>query len=168
MVFQILGKRICIKGKKLKLGLSAETLEKNLKNISNFGGIIFLDDLDRIIINSYPLTLLIYYKKHWIALYIDGNNLEIFDSTATVLNEAPKSLIHFLCNHSSKTINFNKKMQGNLTKLCGFYALYFILMKSKKYSWKKIMGILKSKKNKDHFIRSIFSCTYKKTVDNSQ
>ena len=54
-----------------------------------------MSDLDRIIINSYPLSLIVYYKIHWIALYIDERNLEVFDSTAEVMNMAPKSLINF-------------------------------------------------------------------------
>ena len=158
MVFQISGEKICISEKELKLGLSAEQLEKNLKNVDNFGGIISINDLDRIIINSYPLSLIVYYKMHWIALFIDENNLEVFDSTAEVMNMAPKSLINFLCNNSQKKIKFSSKMQGNQTKLCGLYTLYFILMKSKKYSWKKIIRRLKAKKNVDNFIRSVFNC----------
>ena len=158
MVFQILGKRICIKGKKVKIGLSAELLEKNLRNIKNFGGILSMDDLDRIIIKSYPLTIIVYYKKHWISIYIDQKELEVFDSTASVLNQAPKPLIRFLCRNGHKNIKFSNEMQGKLSKLCGYYALYFILMKSKNYSWKKIIETLNSKINKDDYIRSVFNC----------
>ena len=158
MVFQISGRKICIKGKEVKRGLSAEILEKNLKRIKNFGGILAMNDLNNIIINSYPVSLIINHNKHWISIFIDKKNVEIFDSTAQLFSELPKPLTYFLSRHYFKNIKYNGKLQTNDSKICGLYALYFVLMKSKQYSWSKIMNILKTKSKTDYFIKKLFKC----------
>ena len=142
----------------LKKGLSAVELEKSLENEKFFGGIIKLEDLENIIINSYPISFVAFHKKHWIAIYLSRHALEVFDSGAVIWRDPPDAFISFLCLHSNKQIRFNKRMQNN-EFICGLYSIFFIKLKSKMWKWKKIINFLKNQKcSTDSLIRKLFRC----------
>mgnify|MGYP000643852479 CR=1 FL=1 len=141
----------------LKKGLNAGDLEKSLKNDKYFAGIIKIEDLNKIVINSYPLSLIMLIRDHWVGLFITKNKIEIFDSAQLIWDDPPSEFIQFLCANASKKLAINKPMQKNGSFLCGLFVLFFIKMKSRNWKWRKIINFFKKNKT-NSIIRRLFRC----------
>lgn len=140
-------------------GLSAEEVVRSLKNVKNFAGVLDYSDLDKLVINCYPVSFVVLYKRHWIAFYIDHETVEIFDSAKVIWKKPPAQLINFLCLHSNKTLKINKRFQKDNSNVCGLYVLLFIKLKGRLWKWKKIIKLLSGYSTKsDKFLRKLFIC----------
>ena len=80
--------------------------------------------------------------SHWVAVFIDKNNIEYFDSYAIPpLTETLLNKIEFLS--VNKTIKFNSTcFQGDSTSVCGQYCLIYLLLCSRGYQMKSICKTL--------------------------
>lgn len=69
--------------------------------------------------------------EHWVAVYFDGKgNAEYFDSFGFPPSFVP-SINRFIVQNSFK-LKFNKRLLQELTSaVCGYYVIYFIMMKSR-------------------------------------
>ena len=100
------------------------------------------------IITCYPSSLVFntdgygQVGKHWVAIYVDENmNSEFFDSFG--LSPTAYGLDKYL-NKFSKNYNFNDlQCQGYDSNTCGYYCIFFINLKARGYSLKKILSFFK-------------------------
>ena len=124
----------------LPAGITGEELNDKLKTVHNYIGIIKISDLDKITFNDMPVTFVIHYNNHWIAIYLDRKNLEIMDSTHTVLETMPLQFINFIYNNQHKSIRVNPILQSTRTNVCGLYCVYFVISKSKNMNFSSIVS----------------------------
>ena len=115
------------------------TLEINalLKKADNFIGTFSCDNLKSLVLRSFPVCLVVnsapsnMHFGHWLALRIDENSLEIFDSFGGKPQKWGKNsqpLLRFLQFYSrGKTLYISPVLQTSLSQLCGYFAVYFIL-----------------------------------------
>lgn len=139
--------------------IRAEEIRKSLQKEKHFGGILPLDKLDDVIINSYPVSFIVIYKKHWIAFYITKTELEIFDSVGKIWKKPPKALIHFICSHNRKKLKFNRRLQSKRSNICGLYAILFVKLRNRLWKWSKIQKFFtKNDIINDSIVSSLISC----------
>jgi len=122
-----------------KKPLSAGEINDSLSNVYNFIGVIDMTYLDKLRINELPISFVLHYNNHWIAIYNSIDSLEIMDSTHSAFESPSPEFVHFLCLNKQKTIQFNPLLQSNSTNVCGLYCLYFIKEKSKNIIYNDIL-----------------------------
>ena len=68
---------------------------------------------------------------HWICIRISKRRIEIFDSLGRIYeNKLPKEILAFIQRFSvSRDIKFNKRLQPDLSILCGFYCIFFLFLR---------------------------------------
>jgi len=134
-------------------GISAKFIMSLLRKQPNFIGIYSQDRLENISIKKLPITMVINIDFsngpgiHWIAISIDTNNVEIYDSlgfNTKYWPKSPKYLLHFL-SHFKQTHKFltTPCLQTDRSSLCGFYCLYFLFYRTQ-FSFKTCLSIFTS------------------------
>ena len=123
--------------KQKKKALNSVEIDLFLKKSDNYLGTFSSDQLDRLVINSFPCFLIVNTAPrrqsfgHWIALRISKLSIEIFDS----LGGDPKTwgpqsseLVKFIKFYSrKKMIWVSPVLQNSYSQFCGYFAVYFIL-----------------------------------------
>merc|ERR1712131_193666 len=68
---------------------------------------------------------------HWICFRISKQKVEMFDSLGLIYeNKLPIEILAFIQRFSvSREIKFNKRIQPDLSVLCGFYCIFFIFLR---------------------------------------
>ena len=120
-------------------GISEKTILGTLKCVPNFLGVYAEDETANLTFNSFPSFIIVNLDKrtmsgsHWISVGIFRNKLEIFDSLGfQVFNwpRLPLILFQFLHRLSvSRSIKISKRVQGDSSSLCGFYAIFYVLVR---------------------------------------
>ena len=84
---------------------------------------------------------------HWIALWVDGNKCELFDSYALPLNVygTMTPFISWLEKNCVKVKTNKKSVQVLTTQTCGFYAFFYLLAKSRGKSMRKYLSMFDCK-----------------------
>jgi len=116
--------------------LSVGELSDKLKNVYSFCGIIKMSDIDKIRFNESPISFVVYYKDHWLGIFLSSKELDIMDSTHSAFEEPCPEFINFLYNNRVKKIRVNPVLQSKTTNICGYYCLYFVIERNngKKYN----------------------------------
>ena len=109
-------------------GIDAKSAEEILKNLENFGGIFYADQLENVKILDLPVSLLVLDDGHWISIFIGEKSLEIMDSAGFTTNKkSNKHLLRFLCAHSyGKELTSTPQLQHENSSDCGKYAISFL------------------------------------------
>ncbi len=67
--------------------------------------------------------------RHWVAMYIQGNRAELFDSLAEPVHG---DVFHsYLRSYVQSYLHSSKQLQSVDSNVCGFYCLYYLLCKFK-------------------------------------
>ena len=92
---------------------------------------------------------------HWIAIYSDGSYMDIFDSYCAIKNRVTTSRLKKLSNNMNLPIRYNRKrLQSDISNVCGHYCIAFIILRSKNYTIRQISSLFSSNFEKnDHHIR---------------
>ena len=125
------------KAKKQMQGLSAQEIKKILNCCKSFIGCFASDQLKSLSLSFFPCTLIVNTDKngmsgtHWICFHISKRRVEMFDSLGLIYEKKlPIEIIVFLQRFGvSRDIKFNKRLQPDLSVLCGFYCIFFIFLR---------------------------------------
>ena len=132
---------------KSKKEVSGVEIEHFLIGCPHFVGCYASDYTNDISIQSFPAFVIFNLDpsskpgSHWIALRIDRSSVEVFDPLGFNLSNwpiIPLSLIDLLRrlgNH--RKLLFSRQIQNSSSLLCGYFCIYYILMRQN-YSLKKI------------------------------
>ena len=137
---------------KSKEGVNSYFLSKTLNGVKNFIGAFPQDFLFNKNFTT-PVSLIINLDvssqtgSHWIALYLDDSNIEVFDS----LGLDPKSwlrkptiLLNFIHKNSrNRKLRITRKLQSDKSNLCGVFCLFFILARTV-FSFREICNFFTS------------------------
>ena len=128
-----------IKKKKENSPLSSDKINSLLKCTPNFLGCYAENELEKLIIQSFPSYLIVnidstsYPGSHWISLGLYKDRLEIVDPLGfSIFNwqSVPCGILKFCHRFSAnRKIYISKRVQSNSSVLCGFYCIYFILFR---------------------------------------
>ena len=133
--------------------LDGNQLLQNLSNdefVTNFKGVYPIDRIPQY--PDYPSSFIVNTDPsgepgtHWLSFYYDVNgNCTFFDS----FGQHPKSygLLNFICKTSKKWIYNDKRLQSFYSATCGYYAIFFILLKSREFNLDQICNLF----SKDNF-----------------
>ena len=88
--------------------------------------------------------------KHWIALWTTGEDCELFDSFALPLKTYKDSepLRHWIERHYNRCEGNAWPVQSITTQTCGYYALFYLMMKANGHSMEDFLTLFK----KDDFL----------------
>ena len=125
------------KAKKQMQGLSAQEIQKILNCCKSFIGCYASDQLESLSLSFFPCTFIVNTDKngmsgtHWICFHISKRRVEMFDSLGLIYEKKlPIEIIVFLQRFGvSRDIKFNKRLQPDLSVLCGFYCIFFIFLR---------------------------------------
>ena len=127
--------------------LTSVDLLNLLKKQPNFVGIFASDKIPIFTVSQFPISFIVNIDisdlngSHWIALYIDNSNLEIFDSLGfnpNLWSFYPKKLFQFLQSYSfSHRFLISDIYQPPNTYHCGLYCILFILLR-RRHSFRNI------------------------------
>ena len=132
---------------KSKKEVSGIEIEQFLIGCPNFVGCYASDHTNNISIQSFPAFIIFNLDSstrpgsHWIALRIDRSSVEVFDPLGFNLSYWPSiplsliDLLRRLGNH--RKLFFSRQIQTSSSLLCGYFRIYFILIRQN-YSLKKI------------------------------
>ena len=152
--------------KKNHQGLSTTELLRLMSNSKNFIGVYAENELDGLIITSFPSLLICNLDtssqsgSHWLAIGIFKKRLEIFDPGGFRLflwPRIPCNLLTFLHNLSvSRTVHVSKRIQSSKSSLCGFFSMFYIIARST-LSFTRIQKLFSSRlARNDSIIKSLF------------
>ena len=124
---------------KTKEGVASKTINKFLADVPNFYGCFASNELDNLLIDSLPFSLIVNFDlsgsqgSHWIALHISKRRIEFFDPLGFDLDSwptFPSKLIRFIQNLSyRRELVISRRLQPENSTLCGFYCIYFIFLR---------------------------------------
>ena len=120
------------------------SINKDQYSRTSFIGVFPRDRLPNI--NKYPCSMIINthpsYREgeHWLAIYYnDRRECEFFDSYG---NHPETFGLESYIKKSSSEWKFNQqRLQEENSAACGYYCIYFILMKSRHFLLKDIVGL---------------------------
>ena len=97
---------------------------KYYENEPRFTGVCSRDNLSKIKDGAYIINLDEYSDigTHWVALWINNNNVTYFDSCG--VEDFPKEIIKFIKNRNIKTNIF--RIQAYDSIMCGYFCIGFI------------------------------------------
>lgn len=142
--------------------MNTKEINDQLKSMKCFIGTYPIDKLPKKYINQRPLGLIINLDQsylpgsHWIALFIDDNNIAwYFDSYGRDINS--KYIHEFLVSNKVSILFHNrKKLQGDLSQVCGPYCIYFIKMMCSSFEPEEFIQMFsKNKHLNDRFVVKI-------------
>ena len=104
--------------------LTSFEMQKYYQNESRFNGVYSRDNLPKIKDGAYVINLDEYSDigTHWVALYVQNNNVTYFDSFG--VEHIPKEIKTFINNKSIKTNVF--RIQAYDSIMCGYFCIRFI------------------------------------------
>ena len=159
-------KREIEKVKKSKIGVSTNFLSACLRKCPNFIGVFPQDTLQNMHIRQLPVSFIINLDlsnqtgSHWIAVYITKNTVEVWDSLAlskTYLKQHGKYLLRFLKQFKlNRTFFGSKKLQSDVSNLCGFYCLFFLIHRQE-HKFKECQSYFTDIKTNDDRLSKYFS-----------
>ena len=133
--------------------MSGADINVSLNSVQNYCGVLAIDQLSNIKFHHFPsffcLNLDYSYEQgtHWIALRVSKKGVEIFDSLGfdhLSFGRYPKPLLDFLSIYGkNKTVLTTPKLQNSSSSLCGFFVLYFIIMRQN-FTFKSTLSIFSS------------------------
>ena len=152
--------------KKSQKSISTFILNNLLSSTSNFIGVYAEDELDSITITSFPSFLICNTDtlslpgSHWIAIGVFRDTVEIFDPGGFrlfLLPRIPCHLLTFIHKLSvTRTIRIANRIQSDLSTLCGFYCMFYVLARNS-LSFKKIQSFFSSRlARNDSILKSLF------------
>ena len=99
-------------------------IQKYYQNDPRFNGLYSWDNLPKIKNEAYIITLDEYSDigSHWIALYVQNNDVTFFDSFGA--EHIPEEIRKFIRNRSIKTNIF--RIQAYDSIMCGYFCIGFI------------------------------------------
>ena len=92
----------------------------NYQNEPNFNDVYSRNNLPKIHYGAYAINIEEYksVRTHWIALYVNSNNITFFDSFA--VEHIPKEIKTFIDNKNITTNIY--KIQANDSIMCGYFC----------------------------------------------
>ena len=138
---------------KAKTGIKSSDILYFLQGVSHFIGCFAEDEVKSLVFTSFPSYLIINVDhshlpgSHWLAMRVDRKCVEIFDPAGFDLLNWPRipctllTLIHRLTTHRSLLIS--KQTQSPTSKLCGFYCMFFVILRQH-FSLKTIQSFFTS------------------------
>ena len=98
--------------------------KKYYENKPRFNGVYSRDNLPKIKDGAYVINLDEYSDigTHWVALYVQNNNVTYFDSFG--VEHIPKEIRTFISNKNIKTNIF--RIQAYDSIMCGYFCIGFI------------------------------------------
>ena len=99
-------------------------IQKYYQNEPRFNGVCSRDNLPKIKDGNYAINLDEYsnIRTHWVALYVQNNNVTYFDSLG--VEHIPKEIKAFIENKNIKTNIFRKQAYDSI--MCGYFCIGFI------------------------------------------
>ena len=125
-----------------KEGINNHFIDKILQPVYNFIVVFTQDELSSIKMAKIPFSLIVNLDyqgekgSHWLSIHINHETIEIFDSLgfeSKYFNHYPKLIISFINKFSfNRFVLCSPVLQPVTSKLCGLYAIYFILSRQTK------------------------------------
>ena len=108
--------------------MDAEKVENYTRNLENFGGIFSLSQLKNVKILSLPVSLIINFNDHWIAIFISKDLMEVCDSIGYLKNnKLDRGLQNFLKTHlHDKHFFATPQLQSDTSYNCAMYAISYL------------------------------------------
>jgi len=125
------------KNEKTQEGITGFGINYILSSTTHFAGVFAQDELSTLEIKTLPVSLIINIDysnqsgSHWIGVKISETTVEVFDSlgfnrTKKLFN--PVIILNFLRKYGNNRQYFaSPALQPDISSLCGFYSVYFIL-----------------------------------------
>ena len=123
--------------KKIKIkALNTSDLEQCLSDSPHFLGVFSSDEILFLRLKSFPVSLVVNLEpkwsrgSHWLSIWIDKENIEIFDSLGfdpKSWNNFPCRLLQFLSRFKySHNFKISPACQSMNSHYCGLFCIYFI------------------------------------------
>ena len=140
--------------------MDAESIERDVADVDNFGAILDETKLETLKIMSLPVYLVVYIRGHWIGIYIDESVLEIMDSDGYLATQnVSPAVSSFVCAHAcGKSLVATPRLQTKGGSLCGlFVVVYFwFRQRASKSLCRFIKGFSQDLNRNEKFIRELY------------
>jgi len=79
---------------------------------------------------------------HWVAIYVDGNYGEYFDSLGRAPPDSIQKYLDRWCGGANNWIFIDCQVQSVISRLCGHYCIYYCTLRSNAISLREIVTSL--------------------------
>jgi len=79
---------------------------------------------------------------HWVAIYVDGNYGEYFDSIGRAPPDSIRKYLDRWCGSANNWIFNDRQVQSVNSRLCGHYCIYYCTLRSNAISLREIVTSL--------------------------
>ena len=135
------------KRKKRERPLNAGDINRHLVNSTTFLGTITMKSFNSIVIKLPTFSFIVLCNGHWICVYCSKNSFEIFDTLGFLKTKGcvSEGMLKFINVYlSTRNLKASHVVQSNQSVLCGYYCLYFILLRELGHSFEQIMSTFSS------------------------
>ena len=116
-----------------------------------YGGAVPSDGLPRRLRTDFPQAFIVNTDPtgqpgmHWMAIWIEENRCEVFDSFALPLQTYPgvEPFIRWLERHCKNIETNDRSVQSVTSDTCGVYALFYLMLKSEGGSMSQFLSMFK-------------------------
>jgi hypothetical protein len=143
--------------------MEGEKINKYGLKIPCYLGTFIITDLVKLNIVKNDVSLIIIHEQHAIAVYITEQTIDLFDPLGPGNKKVYSPVFKFLKEHlPCKKLNICAKIQADKSNLCAYFALVFLKLRCKGYSFCEVINLFSgdTKKN-DEKIISYFDCLFK-------
>lgn len=124
------------------VAISADEIIRKLKDEINFGGIFYDTQLSQLTIQKYPVYIIVFVNDHWLMIYFNSDQIEIYDSLCNIFLAEYKYIRKFILNNMlSKAIFMLPQVQSNNSNTCGYFITVISILKSRNVSFQKILSM---------------------------
>jgi len=95
---------------------------------------------------------------HWVAIYVDGDYGEYFDSIDRVPPDSIRNYLDRWCGGADKWIFNERQVQSVINRLCGHYCVYYCVLRSNAISLREIVASLSKDTAFNDVLMQAFVC----------
>jgi len=97
---------------------------------------------------------------HWVAIYVDSNYGEYFDSISRAPPDAVQNYLNRWCGGADRWIYNDRQLQSVISRLCGHYCVYYCALRSNAISLREIVASLSKDTAFSDVLVHAFVCKY--------
>jgi len=123
--------------------LSVAVVNHHLRLSPTFIGTIIMKSFNKMVIQSSSFSFVVLCGSHYFAIYCSNNTLEIFDSIGFLKTKdcISQNLLNFINSHLvGRSLIVNQPVQSNRSKLCGYFVIFFIILRDRGVPFETVMN----------------------------
>lgn len=145
--------------------MKLKKIEKFLRKSKTYIGAFFVKSFKKFLLKAKTYSLIGFCNSHWFCVYSTDKTLEVFDPVGFLQKKdclGPNFFNFLKANLNQKTLYCNPPVQSVKSFNCGYFVIFYILMREAGYSFIEILAKFSQKLAKNDKLVTDFAKTIEK------